>query len=111
MLAEGRDVKAGPLFVDELGGFLPKSNVTRRSFRSIIKRAKVPSIRFHDLRHSAASLLLASGVNPVVIKERLGHERVETTLAIYSHLMPSAQEQAAARMDAIFSQGREKKSS
>ena len=102
MLAEGRDVKTGLIFCDERGGYLRKSNVTRRGYRSIIKRAKLPDIRFHDLRHCAASLLLASGVNALVIKERLGHERVETTLSIYSHLMPSAQKDAADRMDAVY---------
>jgi integrase len=102
MLAEGRDVKAGYVFCDENGGFLRKSNVTRRGFRSMMKRAGVPRIRFHDLRHCAASLLLASGVNALVIKERLGHERVETTLAVYSHLMKSAQKEAADKMDAVF---------
>jgi integrase len=102
MLAEGRDVKAGLIFCDEAGGFLRKSNVARRGFRSIMKRAKLPRIRFHDLRHCAASLLLAAGENPVVIQKRLGHERVETTLSIYSHLMPSAQKDAAAKMNAVF---------
>jgi len=102
MLAEGRDVKAGLIFCDRVAGFLRKSHVRRRSFSSIIKRAGVPRIRFHDMRHCAASLLLASGVNALVIKQRLGHERVETTLSIYSHLLPSAQQDAAARMNAVF---------
>jgi integrase len=102
MLAEGRDVRAGLIFCDERGGFLRKSNVTRRGFRSIMKRAGVPTIRFHDLRHCAASLLLAAGINPLIIKERLGHERVETTLSVYSHLMKTAQAEAAAKMDAVF---------
>jgi integrase len=68
-----------------------------------MKRAGLPRIRFHDLRHCAASLLLASGLNALVIKLRLGHERVETTLAVYSHLMQSAQKGAADTMDAVFS--------
>jgi len=46
--------------------------------------------------------LLASGANPLVIKERLGHERVETTLSVYSHLMASAQKEAAAKMNDVF---------
>jgi integrase len=102
MLAEGRNVKSGLIFCDECGGFLRKSNVTRRGFRSIMKRAKLPRIRFHDLRHTCASLLLAAGENPVVIQKRLGHERVETTLSIYSHLLPTAQKGAAAKMNAVF---------
>jgi integrase len=102
MLAEGPDVRVGLVFCDNVGGFLRKSNIVRRSFRYTMKQAGVPTIRFHDLRHYAASLLLAAGINPLVIKERLGHERVETTLAIYSHLMPSAQAEAANKMDKVF---------
>jgi integrase len=86
----------------ELCRFLRKSNITRGSFRSILKRAGVPADRFHDLRHCAASRLLAAGINALVIKERLGHERVDTTLSVYSHRMKSAQAEAASKMDAVF---------
>jgi integrase len=102
MLAEGRDVKTDLIFCDEQGGFLRKSNVTRRGFRSIMRRANLPRIRFHDLRHCVASLLFAAGENPLVVQQRLGHERVETTLAIYGHLLPTAQKSAAEKMNAVF---------
>jgi integrase len=102
MLAEGHDVKTGLVFVDEKGGFLRKSNVSRRSFRSVMQRAKLPRLRFHDLRHTSASLLLMAGENPKVAQERLGHEKIEVTLDTYSHVLPTMQKGAARKLDGIF---------
>ena len=59
-------------------------------------------MRFHDLRHAAASLLLAQGVNVKVIAEMLGHAGVRVTLRVYAHLMPSAQREAPDAMDQPF---------
>lgn len=64
--------------------------------------ADVPRIRVHDLRHSHASLLINMGVSPLVISERLGHEKVSTTLDIYGHLYPSKQEEVSEMLEAIF---------
>src|SRR5262245_46622723 len=102
MLAEGRDVGSGQVFCDERGGFLRKSNVSRRSFRSVMQRAGLPRIRFHDLRHTAASLLLMAGENVKVVSERLGHEDVEITLKTYSHVLPTMQKGAAQKMNQIL---------
>jgi integrase len=102
MLAEGWDVKAGQVFVDEKGGFLRKSNVSRRSFRSIMKRAGLPRIRFHDLRHTAATLLLMADENVKVVSERLGHKKIEITLNTYSHVLPTMQQGAADKMNRLF---------
>ena len=60
--------------------------------------AQVKRIRVHDLRHSHASLLIEQGFSPLVIKERLGHEDIQTTLNTYSHLYPSKQEEIAGRL-------------
>jgi integrase len=60
------------------------------------------SIRFHDLRHSHATHLLASGVHPKIASERLGHATVALTLDTYSHVIPGMQEDAVARIDAAF---------
>ena len=60
-----------------------------------MKRAGVPRIRFHDLRHTHATLALQSGIHPKVISERLGHANIGVTLDTYSHAIPALQEEAA----------------
>src|SRR5262249_20328552 len=62
----------------------------------------LPRIRFHDLRHSHATHMLASGVHPKIASERLGHATVGLTLDTYSHVMPGMQEDAVARIDVAF---------
>jgi integrase len=74
----------------------------KRTFQRLIKEADVPSIRFHDLRHTHATMLLASGINPKVISERLGHSNIKTTLDIYSHVLPSMQEEAANQIETLL---------
>jgi integrase len=59
-----------------------------KSFSRLIKASGLPHIRFHDLRHSAASILLAKGVNPKVVQELPGHSSIKMTMDIYSHLIP-----------------------
>ena len=59
-------------------------------------------LRFHDLRHSHATALLASGIHPKIASERLGHSKVGITLDLYSHVMPGMQEDAAARVEAAL---------
>ena len=85
---------AGYVFADALGNPLDSDRVSKE-FAKVIKRAMLPHIRFHDLRHCHASLLLADGTNIKAISERLGHSKVSTTLNIYSHLMPNIQAAAA----------------
>jgi integrase len=67
-------------------------------FRLILKRANLPHVRFHDLRHSHATWLLKSGVHPKVVQERLGHGTISITLDTYSHVLPSMQEEAARKI-------------
>jgi integrase len=83
------------------GSMLTPSKLTD-GFRAFIRKTGLPRVRFHDLRHSHASQLLAAGVNIKVVAERLGHTDPAVTLRVYSHLMPDAQAEAAARIDAIF---------
>ncbi|OFD82700.1 tyrosine-type recombinase/integrase [Bacillus mycoides] len=78
----------------EFGTPTHKSNI-RRVFKSIIKKAVIPKIRFHDMRHTHATLLLLQGVNPKIVSERLGHADVRITLDTYSHLLPSMQKDTA----------------
>jgi integrase len=78
-------------------------NLTQMMFRTI-EAEKLPRIRFHDLRHTHASLLLSTGISPKVIQDRLGHARIETTLNIYSHSLPSMQKDAADKIGALLKQ-------
>jgi phage integrase len=64
----------------------------KRQLDTACKRAKVPKIRIHDLRHSHASYLLSNGINIVILSRRLGHEKVQTTLNIYCHICPSSED-------------------
>ncbi|USK98226.1 tyrosine-type recombinase/integrase [Bacillus tropicus] len=74
----------------------------RRSLNALIKKAVVPKIRFHDLRHTHATLLLAKGVNVKVISERLGHSNIKITLDTYSHVLPTMQEDAVNKIEEIL---------
>jgi integrase len=69
-------------------------NVTRE-FQAILTSADLPRGRFHDLRHTAATLLLAQGVDPRTIMETLGHSQISLTLNTYSHVLPALQDSAA----------------
>jgi integrase len=78
------------------GAPISASNLLKRHFLPLIETAKVPQIRFHDLRHSRASLLLADGVHPKVVSERLGHASIAITLDTYSHVLPDLQTEVVA---------------
>jgi len=73
-----------------------------RVFKILLKEAGMPEIRFHDLRHTAATLLLQQGVNPKVVQERLGHSDVTLTLNTYSHVMGTIQDDAADKLDQLL---------
>jgi len=69
-------------------------------FARFVKRLPwLPAVRFHDLRHSHATQLLASGVHPKIAQERLGHSSINVTLDLYSHVTPTMQSDAAERLD------------
>jgi len=68
-----------------------------KAFNKRVAATQIPRIRFHDLRHTHATLLLQAGTNPKVVSERLGHSTVSITLDTYSHVIPSLQEDAAKR--------------
>ena len=78
------------------------SNLGDREFASIIKAAGVKHISIHGLRHTSATLLLKAGVAPHVIQQRLGHKRIEMTLGIYAHALPSMQQDAARRLGSLL---------
>jgi integrase len=74
----------------------------RQAFGDLIDEAGLPEIRFHDLRHTAATLMLQKGIHPKVVQERLGHSSISMTLDTYSHVLPSLQEDVADRMDELL---------
>jgi integrase len=100
MEAEGR--LEGPVFCDTHGGWLRKSNFLRQVFKPLLRRAGLPEVRFHDLRHTHATLLLAQGVHPKVVQERLGHSQISLTMDTYSQVLPTIQKEAAAKLDGLF---------
>jgi integrase len=93
---------SGLVFTSPLGTALDPRNVTRE-FHAMLSTADVPAIRFHDLRHTAATLLLSLGVDPRTIMETLGHSQISLTMNTYSHVLPTLQAEAAAKVDAALS--------
>ena len=73
-----------------------------QAFQRLVATCDVPRIRLHDLRHTHASHLLAAGVNPRVVSERLGHSSVSFTLDTYGHVMPGQQAEAAEAAAALL---------
>lgn len=92
----------GFVFATRLGTPLLNTDVRVRALLPVLKKAGLPPIRFHDLRHTAATLLLAAGEHPKVMQELLGHSTVSTTLDIYSHVTESMQRTAAQRMQTLL---------
>ncbi len=71
----------------------------------LLRKAGLPECRFHDLRHTSATLLLAEGVHPKVVQERLGHSQISVTLDTYSHVLPTMQAEAAGKFDDMLARG------
>jgi integrase len=107
-LAKGEDHSSDLAFPSEHGHVLRKSNFIRREWDPIREAAGTPGARFHDLRHTAASLLLIEGVHPKVVSEMLGHASVRLTLDTYSHLIPTMQAEAARAFDRLLRQPRKR---
>jgi integrase len=88
------------IFPSTIGTPLDQYNLLKR-FRNLISKAGLPKIRFHDLRHTAASLMLNHGVPIIAVSRRLGHSKVSITLDTYAHLFPGVQSGAADLMDEL----------
>ncbi len=89
------------VFPNLRGGYLHPNHLGE-AFRALLEQAGLPPIRFHDLRHSAATILLSMGVNIKVIQEMLGHSDISITLRVYGHLLPSMQQEAIEKWDSVF---------
>ncbi len=90
------------VFVDTDGKPIRRTNLRKRSFLPLLRRAGLPRIRLHDLRHTAATLHLLQGTHPSVVQHMLGHARVSITLDVYSHVLPTLGKEAAQRIDALL---------
>jgi integrase len=87
------------VFINEAGRQLEHNNFRRRVFEPLLVKAGVRRIRFHDLRHTFASLLLQQGESPQYVKEQMGHHSIQVTVDIYGHLIPGANRKAVDRLD------------
>jgi integrase len=93
----------GLIFATALGRPLDQKNVVHRQFHSALETAGLKRLRFHDLRHTCASLLINKGVSPKYIQRQLRHDSIQTTFDRYGHLFPETHEKAARLMDAALS--------
>jgi integrase len=89
------------VFTSKVGTPMDRSNL-RWFFKKLLKDAGLPNIRFHDLRHTAASLMLNNGIPLIVVSRRLGHAQPSITLDVYGHLIPGKQQEAASLMDELL---------
>jgi integrase len=96
--------ESGLVFTSSVGTLIEPRNLSRL-FDLLIAAAGVRRIRFHDLRHTCASLLLAQGVPPRVVMDVLGHSQIAITMDLYSHVMPTALREAADAIDRALGQG------
>jgi integrase len=106
-----QQLEAGPLWqntgyvLTEPDGSPTIPDQVTQDFARIIRKAGLPHLTFHGLRHAHATLLLTAGVHPKVVSERLGHSNIAITMDIYSHVLPGLQEQAVIALDKRLSWG------
>ncbi len=93
----------GLVFATTIGTPLDTQNVVNRHFKQLLKTVGLPDIRFHDLRHTCATLLGRKNVNPKIVQDTLGHASLSMTLGIYSHVQAAMKDEAAAAVDSTFS--------
>ena len=90
------------VFCSVVGTPLSRHNLGSRSFKPLLRRANLPNIRFHELRHTCATLLLSKNVHPKLVQELLGHASISTTLDTYSHVLCGMSRVVADTMDNIL---------
>src|SRR5215218_3152741 len=93
----------GLVFASQIGTPMNRQNLNSRSFKPLLERAGLPNIRFHDLRHTCATLLLGKGVHPKFVQELLGHATIAVTLDTYSHVLPHMGNQASRAIEEALS--------
>jgi integrase len=98
----------GLIITSMTGNHLGRSRV-QKNFKQLLKKADLPDMHFHWLRHSAATILLSMGVSPKVVQELLGHSDIRTTLRIYGHVLPGMHKEAMDKMDDVFGSNEDEK--
>ncbi len=104
----GIPLKDDDLVFSDLEGKPLLPDTVSHVWAKLVKRTGLEGIRFHDARHTHASLMLKQGVHPKVVQERLGHATISTTLDLYSHVAPGLQQAAAEGFDKMVLPRREK---
>lgn len=99
--ADDKWQERGIVFCNIYGGFFSPSHVGNL-FQGLLKKAGLPHMRFHDLRHSAATILLQAKVQLRTVQELLGHSTIATTADIYSHVSSEMREEVVNKMDDLF---------
>jgi integrase len=89
------------MFCNKHGGYLDPAHLRQR-FDRLLKDAGLPDVRFHDLRHSAATILLSMDVHPKVVQEILGYSQISMTMDTYFHVLPDMQQEAMDKMNDLF---------
>lgn len=97
------------VFPNSEGKYQSAENMTKRRFLPSLNRAGIDKIRFHDLRHTYASLLLANGVQMKYVQKQLGHSSITMTMDLYTHLLPEVNDKCVNLLNSIVSQAIESK--
>jgi integrase len=92
----------GLIFPARAGTLTDADNLVQRSFEPLLKRAELPRVRFHDLRHTFVTVLLSGGTYPKVVQEMLGHANISQTMDTYSHVLPDMQDGAISAMESAL---------
>jgi integrase len=87
------------VFRTRRGTPIRRDNLHAKSWKPLLRRAGLSDVRFHDLRHTCATILLTKGVHPKIVSEMLGHSSIAITLDTYSHVIPGLGEAAALEME------------
>lgn len=92
----------GLVFANKIGSIVDTDNLRHRDFPRLLKKADLRRVRFHDLRHSTATLLLSLGIHPKIVQEILGHSNISVTMDVYSHALPTLQRDAMESLNKLL---------
>ena len=88
--------------IENAAFIIPPFIFATQPFKKLLKQGGLPNIRFHDLRHSAATILLSLSIHPKVVQEMLGHSQISITMDIYSHVLPTMQKEAISKLNDVL---------